>query len=496
MQIALILLAAVFAFGAGLWNGHVYDDFSIVSDPVLFAPSGWWEIWPAHTRPLTYLTFWLELQAFGAGASLPHAQHAVNLSIHLIAVWLAYGALRRLLPERAALIATLIFAIHPLQGEAVNYVWARSTLLMTVFCLLSLRDWLRGRRRRAVVWFGVALLAKEECGAFPVFLLLVEFTRGKLREVWRPAAAMLVLSAAAGARVLWFASMTAGSQAGSQAPYSMPEYFWTQGRVILRYLRLTIVPAGLTPDPGVETGMHWWAWILIAGAGWLMWRHYRTAGLWLAGGLILLLPSSSIFPASELSAGRRMYLPMVAFAAMFGVMLQRWHRPALAAAAMVLAPLSAARTLVWQSDETLWSDALAKNAKSVRARLLLVRGRTDPNSMIPLLQEAKKLDPDNAGIASQLGRAYVALGRPEQALPEFGRALAHAPNSPEALSNRGVALLMLKQNDAARQDFERALTMDRCFWDALYNLRRMGADVQAPGCRYTPWQQQMLDEIR
>src|SRR5262245_52420002 len=149
----LILLAAAVAFGAGLWNGHVYDDYAIFSDPLLFAPSGWWEIFIERTRPLTYLTFWAELRLTDKPAAL---QHAVNLALHLAAVWLAFDCLRRLLPQPAAVIAALLFAVHPLQGETVNYIWARSTLLMTVFCLLSLWDWVGDRHWRAVLWFAFA----------------------------------------------------------------------------------------------------------------------------------------------------------------------------------------------------------------------------------------------------------------------------------------------------------------------------------------------------
>jgi uncharacterized membrane protein len=68
----------------------------------------------------------------------PIGYHAVNLLLHLGAVLLAYECLRRLLPERAALIAAALFAIHPIQAEAVNYVWARSILLATVGRLASL----------------------------------------------------------------------------------------------------------------------------------------------------------------------------------------------------------------------------------------------------------------------------------------------------------------------------------------------------------------------
>jgi protein O-mannosyl-transferase len=75
------------------------------------------------------------------------------------------------MPSRAADYAALIFAVHPLQTEAVNYVWARANLLMTTLCLLALREWLRDRGWCAVAWFGLALLAKQECVALPVLLL-------------------------------------------------------------------------------------------------------------------------------------------------------------------------------------------------------------------------------------------------------------------------------------------------------------------------------------
>jgi tetratricopeptide (TPR) repeat protein len=183
-----------------------------------------------------------------------------------------------------------------------------------------------------------------------------------------------------------------------------------------------------------------------------------------------------------------MYLPLFAFFAAIALLLQRWKRaPVLVAA--ILIPLSALRARVWHSDQTLWTDALRKNGDSVRARVRL--------GSVTLLEEARKLDPGNPQVATELGRAYVQSGRPDQALPEFGRALALAPGSPEALSNRGVALLLLKQNDAARQDFERALSIEPCFWDARYNLKRMGVDAPAPPhCRYTPFQQQMIEKLQ
>src|ERR1022692_5012826 len=167
----LLLGAALAAFGASLVSGFHFDDYAIFSDPVLTSSSGWMGIWALRqTRPLTYLTFCLNYQVGGRD---PLGYHLLNLALHLGAVMLAYECLRRLLPERAALIAAAIFAVHPIQAEAVNYVWGRSVVLATLLTLASLFEWITGRRWVAVAWFGAALLAKEEVAAFPLVLAIV-----------------------------------------------------------------------------------------------------------------------------------------------------------------------------------------------------------------------------------------------------------------------------------------------------------------------------------
>ena len=71
-------------------------------------------------------------------------------------------------------------------------------------------------------------------------------------------------------------------------------------------------------------------------------------------------------------------------------------------------------------------------------------------------------------------------------MAEFGEALALEPGNAEALNNRGVALLALGQNEAARQDFVRALAIDGCEYNALVNLKKMGVVVTIPArCRFT-----------
>jgi len=249
----LFVLAAVFvAFCPSLGASFHLDDYNLFSDPAITSPSGWWYVWrPLQTRPLTYFTFWLNYQFGGLNAA---GYHAVNLSLHLIAVWLLYGVLARLVGERAALAAAAVFALHPIQTEPIVYVFERATLLATVFCLLSMRRWLDGRYWSAAGWFALALLSKEECAAFPLFLLM-------LRWDLVSAAGMLCLSLIAGARVILVLKILHIRGAGAGAGISPLDYFATQGTVILRYFRLLLVPYGFTCDPDIRVVRDWHAWL-------------------------------------------------------------------------------------------------------------------------------------------------------------------------------------------------------------------------------------------
>lgn len=448
-----LILAILAVFGQTVFHGFVYDDFAIFSGE-LFRPP--------YTRPLTLLSFHIDLATNAA------VGHAVSVALHAGNSLLLLQVLGRSIPFPAAQAAAMLFALHPLQAEPVNYIWARSTLLMTFFCLLS---W-RASGWRSAAWFALALLSKEECVAFPLFLLLIRPSSRAL------IATMLAMSTAAGAYTFWAANTVAGSQAGAQAMYSSATYFATQGFAILRYLWLLVFPVGpFTVEPAIPLAQVW-AWIGVAGIALASLK--RQKAIWLLGGLVLLLPSSSVFPANDLAADRRMYLPMISFAAALGLIPFLQRRYVVPGVAIVLGALSFVQSRHWRSESALWTHVLDHNGGSVRARVHLAR--TGERPAIPMLLEAKAIAPDDALVASELGRAYLEQKRVPEALSEFGRALALEPRNALAMVNRGVALLMLGQREAARADFERALKADPCVYGARHNLRQMGVEPPA-GCR-------------
>ncbi|MBY0504915.1 MAG: glycosyltransferase family 39 protein [Bryobacteraceae bacterium] len=470
-----MILAAALAFAPAILGSAHLDDYAVFADPAYTTPAGAWELLsPARVRPLTSLTLWANYQLHGDS---PWGYHLVNLLLHLAAIWLASDALRRLLPAPAAWLALVVFALHPLQTEPVAYIYARSTLLCGLFSWAAIAAWMRERPWLAVAATALALLSKEEAVALPLFFLLWH------REPSKALAAMLLLAVTTGLRGLWATAQIQGSGAGLDVAMPPLSYALSQGAVIVRYLRLLLVPIGLNFDPD----LHPEAWLSAVAWGGLATVVFFLKGerrVWFLAGLVFLAPTSSFLPIDDLAADRRMYLAAPFFAIALAPSLKRNQ---VAVLAILLGALSFARTLVFRTEESLWRDTVAASPGKIRPLVQLARAVPTPEALA-LLQN---LPGDRA--AAERGRVYLELGRPADALREFGAVLASEPGDPRALVNRGTALAALGQRNAARQDFLRALARDPCFYPALLNLRQLGYPLPVLGaCRFPAQQKERL----
>jgi tetratricopeptide (TPR) repeat protein len=451
----LLVLLVVLAFGASASHGFHFDDYEVVHG------ASWSEF---QTRPIT----WLSFEANHALGENPILWHLVNLAAHIAAVLLLYELLLLWAPG-AALLAAAIFAIHPIQAESVAYVYSRATLFSTALSLAAMLCWARGRKLLAVVWFGFALLAKEDCVLVPAMILLVDYASGRLkRNIFPAIGSMVALAAAAGAWTL-LATRAPHSGAGFSAGIAWPSYLLDQGFVILRYLRLVVLPWGFTIDPEIHVTL------VLALASWfalavlVLLSSRLRGGFWFAAGIILLLPSSSVFPAADLAADHRMYLPMIAFSTAIAVQVVRAPRWAQIAVPAALLLVSAARMSVWAEDTKLWAEAVERSPDKVRPRIQLARA-LDSTQAIQELDSANARFPDNVDIENELGRVDMELGHPEQALVEYGRVLAVRPADARAINNRAVALQAMGQSATAEMEFRRALKVDSCLEEARRNL--------------------------
>ena len=136
-----------------------------------------------YYRPLQTITLMIDTVMGESNPNNPWMYHLSNLIYHLLTVVSLYYFLRLLkFKNLTALLATLLFAVHPLLASAVSWVPARGDLLIGLFGLLSFITFLKEISTGKQLWFFLhaiaffaALFSKETAIIIPVLLLLMYF---------------------------------------------------------------------------------------------------------------------------------------------------------------------------------------------------------------------------------------------------------------------------------------------------------------------------------
>jgi tetratricopeptide (TPR) repeat protein len=411
-RIAVIVFAGALAYANALRIPFVYDDSAaIVSNEhirTLRLPDALFAARenPTAGRPVVNFSFALN---YAAGGLDPIGYHLVNIAIHLLCAMLLFAIARRTFAsDDLAFAVALIWVVHPLNTEAVNYVTQRSESLMALFLLLTLYCAQRsaeasrsiagtkrsttkerepsGERRwtvAAVAACALGMGCKETMAVAPIIVVfydrafLFDSWARAFRSRWRLyaglAATWIVLAAliATGPRI-----HSAGFTSGA-SPWT---YLLNQSVMIVRYLRLAIWPRELVINYGwpraVTLADVWLPALFVSGLVALTayaaprWPRLAFAGAWV---FIILAPTSSIVPiATEVGAERRMYLPLIAIVALAVVAAdaarKRLRLPAVAAATAALLVVSSAALLAGTLDRNREYESTARLAATIDER--------------------------------------------------------------------------------------------------------------------------------
>ena len=380
MRWFVIIAVTVLGYANGLSAPFVFDDRGTIVDNRTIEDLGSRDVFsaphetPAAGRPVVNVSFALNYAIAGRDVE---GYRVANLAIHVLCALTLFGLTRRTQPSaNAAFAIALLWAVHPLASEAVNYVTQRTESLMALFYLLTLYCALRAHREgarweaAAVVACALGMASKESMVTAP--LAVIFFDRAFLFEGFRDAfrsrgrlygglaATWVVL-----ALLVWGSprNLSAGFTAHDAAPWT---YLLNQAVMIARYLWLAIWPRDLVlyygwPLPLTLTD------VLLPGAlivalivvtAFALYRYPKVGflGLWF---FLTLAPTSSILPiATEVGAERRMYLPLIAVVAVAVAAAKEYlpaasHRAVLAFVALLLVAGTYVRTSEYRSSLTL-----------------------------------------------------------------------------------------------------------------------------------------------
>jgi tetratricopeptide (TPR) repeat protein len=461
----LVAAAAVLAFARSLGNAFTYDEGLVIlgaqrflrsgSVGTLFSTGYFAASLEGTWRPVCTFTYMLD----AAVAMHPAAFKAGSLFWHIAAAWMVMALARRLLPEgrrRWAILAGLLFALHPITTETVDNASFREDSLVTLFTLATLVLALDRRPILAVVCYALGLLSKESAVMAPALLALLRLGRFDRppgdREPIRWGSLIREL--------LPFGVVTIAYLALRFGPLNTPvEYArypgGTFGATLIGLpaiwahdLRLLVWPWPLCADytgyfrfgaqPALPvvlaaaTVAAYLAFVVVA-----LRKGERVAALGLGWFLLTLLPVSNLLPIPIPAAERFLYLPLcgiaLAAAALYGRVADQASPGGRRKLGFGAAGLLAACAVVtnvrhgdWRDNRTLWLATVAVNPRSCGAQSavggdLLSRGMESGDRALlegSAVREELALtlctddsDPFRAGFTyTRLGAARLLLG--------------------------------------------------------------------------------------
>jgi tetratricopeptide (TPR) repeat protein len=515
----LLVLAGFFAYSNSLEGAFVMDDLlAIAQNPTIRTL---WPPWsalsppassPVAGRPLVNLSLALNYATGGLDVT---SYHLFNLVFHVLAALMIFGILRRALAAPAlggryrnratgiAAAASLLWVVHPLTSEVLDYTIQRTELLMGFFLLLTLYCAVRGfEQPEKWGWFAAAVasfllgLGCKEVIAVALLVILVFdrlfCSRSMLEALRRHRALYLGLAGVFVLFVLVVGTRLRHAFTDIGRRMSPWDYALTQFGVIVHYLRLALWPHPLVADYGgwpVATSVTavlpslLVVTALVALTAWGVARRAPLAflGVWF---FVILAPTSSIRPLSvELAAERRMYLPLIAVVvlAVLGIhaLIRYLQAPRAATWAVVgvltviLALVTLRRNEDYRTTVTFWRDVVAKRPGNARAHMWLGNyfreaGRTA--DAVSHLSEAVRIQPGNSNAHNGLGAALARQGKTDEAIAAYREAVRLQPSNPRAHANLGSALGRKNDIDGAVEHFREAVRLDPNSASAHYNL--------------------------
>lgn len=503
MYAVLLLVAVALVYGQFLSNPLVFDDIRFFAGLEQLAAFS-----PLQIRWLPYATmawtvkvlgegmFWLRLEALLLHCATGVALFYFIQGLHLQVAARNPGGDRGLPAGGLACTAALLFLLHPAAVYGAAYLVQRSIVMATLFSLLALLAYLRGltEKRAAWLWLSVALyflavLSKEHAIMLPAVMLAMSILLGgtlktEFSRLWK----IYLVCLAIAIFVVFQKYTLLGTVYEKLAPEMLYEIkvehayllsVLTQCWLFFKYLGLWLFPNTAwfsidmrEPFADSLTSPYWFAVLGFAAYGVL------AAKLLLRRGNAGLLGFALLFPwllfLTEFSAVRiqepfvlyRSYFWMTGIFIAAPVLFARLkYRKAVWAAgmlALILAILTVDRLTTFSQRFLLWNDAamLIQDKQHLQAvdRIYANRGKSLRElgrfqEAITDYQRALSLRPNYANYHHGIAIAYLDAGEYSKAVDEFGKATVLDPQHVRAYYGRGEGYLLLGKLPAAREDF-------------------------------------------
>lgn len=418
----------------------------------------------SNWHPITWLSHMLDCEIYGL---IPMGHHWTNLQLHIANTLLLFFILQQMTGAlwRSAFVAAL-FALHPLHVESVAWVAERKDVLSTFFGMLTILPYIRYVIKRNIfiyflvlILLSLGLMAKPMLVTLPFVLLLLDFwPLGRLANISRliwgkiPLFVPVVISS-----VLTFMAQQSIALKSLET-FSLKTRATNTFISYISYAAKTIWPQKLAvfyPHPG-NTLPLWHAYeaaFLIACVSFFALRktkQYPYIAFGLFWFLVTLTPVIGMVQVGDQAmADRYTYIPLTGL-----FIIVAWGVPDLLKKLRHRKPvlvISAVIVLSAMLISTYFQTAHWKNS-------------------IELFKQAIRVTDDNWVAHNNLGTAFFAADKHQEAIFHYKSALKIKPDMPATLKNLAAALFDSKNTDDAILYYKKALKINPKDSDSHYQL--------------------------
>ena len=538
IAIGIIVLATTVVYYNSLKAPFIFDDIGkIVENPdindlrnlktKLIYPYSKNKIWERNdpSRPVTYLTFTLnyyfgKLNTFG--------YHLFNLLIHIFNAILLFFLTKKMilyLCKKDSVVfsffVALFFAVHPINTAAVTYIFSRSDVLATFFYISSLMLFIKTREVTSdfghrtllyilsLVCFILALFSKQIAVTLPAIVLAFDYiflndfsAKKTLEKKYYHIPFWILLIAYLLFRYFYFGGL-GDVEAETKDTWNRYSYLIIQPYIILKYLKLLLIPIGLCIDHLIspvktlelKTII---SFLSLAVIFRLTYRTYKKKTdiskiilfcvLWF---FIILSPTSSFFPTTSALVENRLYISGIGFYFFITFLYFKIFKIDFALAqelnltrnwilfSVIMLHISLLgygtikRNQLYQNPILLWQDVISKYPNNPRAYTnlgLLLEKLNRFTEAEKEYREAIRINPNAEKAHNNLGGLLCNSKRFKEAEREFREAIRINPNNAGVHYNFGLLLYTSKRFKEAEREFRAAIRINPNYSEAHNNL--------------------------
>lgn len=436
-----------------------------------------------YYRPFLFATFTAN---YVIHEDRPFGYHLVNNLLHAGNVVLVFILLFLALKKRwPAFLVALIFAIHPLQTEAVTYIAGRGDPLNVFWMLVSLLILKKPYERpdKKIYWYLLsgttlilAILSRETAIIFPFLAIIYSVAFLETGRFWQAIRGAFVKALPYFLIVFVYGilRLTALNFENTLNFYAVANPYtesffvrmYTFMGILLSYAKLLVWPVGQHMERGATVFLSPWYWqvflpiLILAVILWIIRKTYKK--LWdsrmpsMSNVLIFafgwffinLGPTSGITPINALMYEHWLYLAMVG-------------------------PLTAVMVL---GDRLISGPTARKISVCVVIILaifggwLSVKRNTLWGNPIAFFEDILRYEPNSARVNNNLANHYASIGNLAKAEEHYWKAVESNDSFPQPYFNLGT--LLMERNDirGAIEVFEKAIKADPNFPNAYDQL--------------------------